>query len=186
MAAIRFRILLLIACGVVWPVASMAEGRGAPPDVLDIVEERRDLMLRMLDAVNRVAPRLGTADTVVNPSHWRPIRENLDAVETLLRKSRSMWPARSNLGWNAATRAMPGLWALPDAFGRHYDAANEAFPALREALSREDAAAARDGFCRLVAACGQCHAAFRKIDTASLYREGPHWLGRYPGCAYGP
>ena len=172
--------LAALVCGLAAPAA--AQTRAPAPDALRIVEARQDLMARMLDSVDRIAPRLGAA---VNPSHWPSIRRNADSVLSLLEESRGMWPPRSNLGWGSASRATPGLWSLPEAFERHYDAAAAAAPVLAAAAGREDPAAAREGFCRLVAACGACHGAFRKIDHGSLYREGPHWLGRYPGCPAG-
>ena len=179
---IRPGIALLCALAAAGSVPALAQGRAVSPETLEIVEARQNLMARLLDAVNRIAPRLGSGAAAVNPSHWRTIGENADTVDALLRESRAMWPPGSNLRWGAASRAMPGLWTLPEAFERHYDAADSALPGLRGAIAREDAAAAREGFCQLVAACGSCHGAFRKIDTMSLYREGPHWLGRYPGC----
>lgn len=177
------RLTMLALCA--WAAtadAARAQNRHPSPETLEIVAERQNLMARMLETVNRVAPRLGSESAAVNPAHWPLIRESLGAVEGLLRESRAMWPARSNLGWGTRSRATPGLWSLPDAFARHYDAAESAFPALYDSIAREDAAGSRDGFCRLVAACGSCHGAFRKIDQASLYREGPQWLGRYPAC----
>lgn len=178
---------LLAAPALAWSIAAAgpaaAQTASAPSADAEIVAERQDRMARMLDSVNRVAPRLGSGAAAVNPAHWPSILDTVGSVAALLRESRAMWPARSDLGWGSASRALPGLWALPDAFARHYDAAEEAVPTLLDAARAEDAAGARRGFCRLVTACGACHAAFRKIDYASLYREGPHWLGRYPGCA---
>ncbi len=182
MHGIRLGTFLLLACGLAGSAAAVAQNRAAAPETLEIVKERQDLMARMLDAVDRISPRLGTGATAVNPAHWPSIRENLDTVRASLGESRAMWPARSNLGWGSESRAMPGLWTLPDAFRRHYDAAESALPVFYDGIAREDATRARGGFCQLVAACGRCHGAFRKIDTVSLYREGPHWLGRYPGC----
>ncbi len=181
MFELRLGIVLLAAMCASWGPA-WAQGRAAP-DMVKVVENRQALMARMLDAVNQVSPRLGVAGAEVNPAHWAVIRENLEVVRSLLGESEAMWPPRSNLGWGSATRALPGLWTLRDAFQRHYDEAQAAFPVLEAALAAEDAAAARDGFCRLVATCGRCHGAFRKIDYTSLYREGPQWLGRFPGCA---
>ena len=179
MAMVRFGTMALAA----YALAGLAAGgAAAAEDGLGIVQERQELMGEMLGAVNRIAPRLGSGAAPVNPSHWPVIRDSLDIVGTLLGRSRDMWPARSNLGWGSVTQATPGLWRLPGAFGRHYDEAEAALPVLRDAAARESAPAARESFCRLVAACGRCHAAFRKIDYMSLYREGPHWLGRYPGC----
>lgn len=184
-AAIAVR--LLAAPALAWSIAaagpSAAQTSAAPSGDAEIVAERQDRMARMLDSVNRVAPRLGSGAAAVNPAHWPLILDTASGVAALLRESRAMWPARSDLGWGSASRALPGLWTLPDAFARHYDDAEAAVPKLLEAARAEDAPGARRGFCRLVAACGACHAAFRKIDYASLYREGPHWLGRYPGCA---
>ena len=180
---IRLAAPLALAWGLAAGGPAAAQAAAAAPDAAGIVAERQDRMARMLGSVNRIAPRLGAGTAAVNPAHWPSIRDTVGGVAALLRESRAMWPARSNLGWGSPSRALPGLWTLPEAFARHYDAAEAALPQLREAAEAEDAAGARREFCRLVAACGACHAAFRKIDYASLYREGPHWLGRYPGCA---
>ena len=182
MFGLRAGVLFLAALAVLGSAPATAQTRPASPEALRTVKERQELMATMLESVDRVAPRLGAGGASVNPAHWPSIRDNLNSVRESLRRSRALWPPRSNLGWGSESRATPGLWSLPDAFERHYDAAEAAFPGLLEAVAGEDADGARGGFCRLVAACGSCHGAFRKIDHASLYREGPHWLGRYPGC----
>ena len=178
----RAGVLFLAALAVAAAAPLSAQTRPASPEALRTVKERQELMAGMLESVDRVAPRLGAGAAPVNPAHWAVIRDDLDSVRESLRRSRALWPPRSNLGWGSESRATPGLWTLPGAFSRHYDDAETAFPALLEAIADEDADGARRGFCQLVATCGSCHGAFRKIDYASLYREGPHWLGRYPGC----
>ena len=160
----------------------LAKSRFITPEAVGLVEQRQEVMGRMLEAVDQVAPRLGAPRATINPGHWAVIRANVEGVRTLFRDSRAMWPPQTNLGYGSITNAEPALWSVPRAFQRHYDSAKAAFLILGDAIAREHAADARAGFCGLVAACGNCHAAFRMIDNASLTTEGPRWLGRYPGC----
>lgn len=173
-------LFLFATIGAAGPV--LAESRFIAPDAAGWVEKRQDTMDRMLKTIDQVAPRLGAPRTPINPAHWSMIRDNLEGVRALLRDSQAMWPPQTNLGYGSITHAEPALWSVPRAFQRHYDTAKAVFPGLSDAIEREHAADARAGFCGLVAACGNCHAAFRMIDTASLVTEGSRWLGRYPGC----
>jgi cytochrome c556 len=161
---------------------SLAKSRFVTHDAIEVVEQRQKAMSKMLETIEQVAPRLGAGLVPINPAHWSVIGKHLDGVRALLGDSQAMWPPQTNLGYGSITQAEPVVWSVPRAFKRQYDRASEIFPILSDAIARRDTVGARAGFCSLVAACGNCHAAFRIIESASLASEGRRWLGRYESC----
>jgi hypothetical protein len=105
-----------------------------------------------------------------------------EAVDMVERRQDTMARMLEALGYGSVTNAEPGIWSLPRAFERRYGLVRTSLTALESAIEREDAVEARSSLCALVRACGECHAAYRVIDTESLIREGVSWLGQYPGC----
>jgi len=167
---------------------TVAENRFVTQEAVDMIEQRQDTMARMLEAVDQVVPRLGanqSAPVPMNPSHWPLIRKQIETTRVLLTESEAMWASQTNLGYGSISGAEPGIWSLPRAFERRYSLARTSLSALEQAIELEDAAGARSSLCALVQACGECHAAYRVVDTESLIREGVSWLGRYPGCVRG-
>ena len=165
--------------------SAIADNRFLTQEAVDMIEQRQDTMARMLEAVDQVVPRLGAnraAPAPMNPSHWPLIRKQIETTRALLSESEGLWASQTNLGYGSITSAEPGIWSLPEAFERRYGMARTSLTALEAAIEQEDADGARSGLCALVQACGECHAAYRVIDTESLIREGVSWLGQYPGC----
>jgi len=164
---------------------TFAENRFVTQEAVDMIQQRQDIMARMLEAGDQVVPRLGAnqaASVPMNPSHWPLIRKQIETTRALLTESEQMWGSQTNLGYGSITGAEPGIWSLPRAFERRYGLARTSLSALEQAIEQEDAAGARSSLCALVQACGECHAAYRVVDTESLIREGVSWLGQYPGC----
>lgn len=178
---------LMIIIGLAVPVvgSAVAENRFVTEEAVQMIERRQDTMARMLEAVDQVVPRLGanqTSAVPMNPSHWPLIRKQVETTRALLLESEKLWPSQTNLGYGSVTNAEPGIWSLPRAFERRYGLARTSLADLERAIDQENADDARAGLCALVSACGECHAAYRVIDTESLIREGVSWLGQYPGC----
>lgn len=175
----------LVGAAVLLTAQASAESRFITEEAVRMVEKRQSAMARMLESVEQVVPRLGvnrTTPVPMNQSHWPLIREEIENTRAFLAESEKLWEAQSNLGYGSITNAEPGIWSLPRAFERRYGLARTSLAALEQAIDQEDAEAARSGLCSLVRVCGECHAAYRVIDTESLIREGVGWLGRYPGC----
>ena len=185
MDRLLFGLMTLIGGAVLLAGQTSAESRFITEEAVVTIEKRQAAMARMLEAVEQVVPRLGanrTTPVPMNPSHWPLIRKEIETTRAFLAESEKLWSPPTNLGYGSITNAEPGIWSLPRAFERRYSLARTSLTSLEEAIDREDVDAARSGFCALVRACGECHAAYRVIDTQSLIREGVGWLGQYPGC----
>lgn len=163
-AAIAAAILGLASAGCgqpATPSSPPAAGPGAAvgsPDVLEVIEARRVLMLeaqRQMTTIDNYI--LGT------PTDAAALKSAAQTIEALLLALPHLFPPDTNL-FDPATRepptiALPAVWESFAAFGQMGVASETAAAQLRAADGEEPL---RDAARALRASCDACHAAFTK------------------------
>jgi cytochrome c556 len=140
------------------PAASIAAGAAPAPDVLEVIEARRVLMLeaqRQMTTIDNYI--LGT------PTDAATLKSAAQTIEALLLALPHLFPPSTNL-FDPATRepptiALPAIWDRFEAFGQMGVASETAAAELLAAGGEEPL---RDAARALRASCDACHAAFTK------------------------
>ena len=146
-------------------------------DTLITIETRKTAMQGIWERVKRLSPYVELKEKV---DYNKDLAAN-DAQEivALLKKTKNLWPEKSNLSPKGFTNATPAVWVLPDYFNKLYFNAEKSALELNNAISEDNIDDTVVAMCNLGKACGTCHANFRRLLTNQLANEVSGWSGKY-------
>jgi cytochrome c556 len=142
-------LFLAVAC------LQLASGAGAD----DVVNLRQRNFHILSDNMRDIVKGLGDGLPVA------AMRAMASKAQAALLRVPDLLPPGSDIG---KTNALPLIWSEPERFRAVYDAAARRMAELVTAASQSDRVAFGAAAGRMAAACGDCHAEFRKIPFAAI------------------